>query len=46
MTDDDPHLTEEEARAGATPYMTRVILTVSMALIVGIFVVLYLFWSR
>ncbi|NNC71406.1 MAG: hypothetical protein HKN78_00840 [Sphingomonadaceae bacterium] len=44
--DEQEHLTKTEARAGATPHMTRVILAMSLILIVGIFAVLYLFWSN
>ncbi|MEQ9661848.1 MAG: hypothetical protein RLN87_04770 [Parasphingopyxis sp.] len=46
MTEEDPHLSKTEARAGATPHMTRVILAFSLILIVGIFVLLYLFWKN
>ena len=45
MTDDDPHLSKTEARAGATPHMTRVILVVSLILIVAIFGVLLAVWG-
>jgi flagellar biogenesis protein FliO len=45
MTDEEPHLTTTEARAGATPHMTRVILVVSLLLIVAIFGVLFWVWS-
>lgn len=46
MTDDEPHLSQDDARAGATPHMTRVILAASMILIIGIFAALYFFWSQ
>ena len=44
MADDDKpiHLDGEEARAGATPHMTRYILAISLVLVVAIFVVLFL----
>lgn len=44
MTEEGPHLTKKEARAGTTPHMTRVILVVSLALIIGIFGVLFWAW--
>ncbi|MCA1749481.1 MAG: hypothetical protein ABR601_00955 [Parasphingopyxis sp.] len=43
MSEDEPHLNKTEARAGATPHMTRVILGVSLLLIVGIFAGIMLF---
>ncbi|MBC2776984.1 hypothetical protein [Parasphingopyxis marina] len=45
MTDEETHLTKNEARAGATPHMTRVVLVVSLLLIVAIFGLLFMFWS-
>lgn len=42
------HLTETEARAGATPHMTRVILPWSLALVIIAFVAVvlyYMVWS-
>lgn len=45
MTDEETHLSTDDARAGATPHMTRVILVVSLLLIVAIFGVLFFFWS-
>jgi hypothetical protein len=42
MTDpDDPiHLSGEQARAGATPHMTRYILGISLVLVIVVFAVL------
>ena len=37
MTENDPHLTTTEARAGTTPHVTRVVLGVSLLLIIAIF---------
>lgn len=44
--EDQEHLTKTEARAGATPNMTRAVLAMSLTLIIGIFVVLYFFWRN
>lgn len=46
MSEEEPHLTKTEARAGATPHMTRVILAVSLTLIVGLFAILLFFWGN
>lgn len=41
--DEQPiHLDTEEARAGATPHMTRYILAISLVLVIVIFAVLLL----
>ena len=46
MTDGSPeHLTATEARAGATPHVTRVVLGVSLLLIISLFA-LILFIAR
>jgi hypothetical protein len=46
MTDGSPeHLTATEARAGATPHVTRVVLGVSLLLIICLFA-LILFIAR
>lgn len=46
MTDGMPeHLTATEARAGATPHVTRVVLGISLLLIIGAFA-LILFIAR
>lgn len=44
MADDDKpiHLDGEEARAGATPHMTRYILAISLILVIVIFAFLFL----
>jgi len=46
MSEEGPHLTKTEARAGATPHMTRVILAVSLILVIGIFAILLFFWGN
>jgi hypothetical protein len=46
MTNGTPeHLTSTEARAGATPHVTRVVLGVGLLLVIGIFAVI-LFIAR
>jgi hypothetical protein len=40
MNDSPEHLTTTEARAGATPHMTRVVLGVGLLLVVAIFALL------
>jgi hypothetical protein len=46
MTDSSPeHLTATEARAGATPHVTRVVLGVGLLLVIGLFA-LILFIAR
>jgi hypothetical protein len=46
MTNGSPeHLTTTEARAGATPHVTRVVLGVGLLLVIGIFA-LILFIAR
>ena len=43
MTDERPEkVTTTEARAGATPHMTRYILGISLALVVLLFAIIYL----
>jgi hypothetical protein len=43
MTDERPEqITTTEARAGATPHMTRYILGISLALVVLLFAIIYL----
>lgn len=44
MSEDGPHLDKNEARAGATPRMTRVVLFFSLILVVAIFGGIMLFW--
>ena len=36
------HVTTTEARAGATPHMTRYVLTIGLALVIVIFVIILL----
>lgn len=43
--EEEPHLNKTEARAGATPHMTRVILVFSLLLIVAIFAGIMLIWG-
>ena len=43
--DEEPHLNKTEARAGATPHMTRVILVFSLLLIVAIFGAIMMIWG-
>ena len=45
MDDDEVHLTKEEARAGATPQVTRYVLSISLLLIVILFAGLLLIWQ-
>ena len=43
MTEERPEqITTTEARAGATPHMTRYILGISLALVVLLFAIMYL----
>jgi hypothetical protein len=44
MDDNEINLSTEKARAGATPHMTRYILSISLLLIVILFAVLLLIW--
>ena len=44
MSDERPEtLTTTEARAGATPHMTRYVLGISLVLVVLLFAIIYLF---
>jgi hypothetical protein len=45
MTDGSERITTTEARAGATPHVTRVVLGVGLLLVIGIFA-LILFLAR
>ena len=45
MADDQEHVTTTEARAGATPHMTRYVLVVGLALVIVIFAII-LFVAR
>jgi hypothetical protein len=40
MDEGEPHIDTDNARAGATPHMTRYILPISLALVVIAFVIL------
>ena len=44
MEDRQQHIGTTEARAGATPRMTRVILSVSLALVVILFALILFVW--
>ena len=46
MSEERPEqLTTTEARAGATPHMTRYVLGVGLALVVVVFVLIYLIYA-
>jgi len=46
MSDERPEqLTTTEARAGSTPHMTRYVLGVGLALVVVVFVLIYLIYA-
>jgi hypothetical protein len=38
---DETHVTAQEARAGATPHMTRYILAISLTLVIVVFAIIY-----
>ena len=40
MADDQEHVTTTEARAGATPHMTRYVLVFGLALVIVIFAII------
>ena len=40
MADDEQHVTTTEARAGATPHMTRYVLTIGIGLVVLLFAII------
>ena len=42
MADPQEHVTTTEARAGATPHMTRYVLTIGLVLVVAIFAIILL----
>jgi hypothetical protein len=44
MDDKEIHVGTEEARAGATPHVTRYVLSISLVLIVLLFAALLLIW--
>jgi hypothetical protein len=44
MEEGEVHVRTEEARAGATPHVTRYVLSISLVLIVLLFAALLLIW--
>ena len=40
MADDDQHVTTTEARAGATPHMTRYVLVIGLVLVIVLFAII------
>jgi hypothetical protein len=40
MADEQEHVTTTEARAGATPHMTRYVLGIGIALVIGLFAII------
>lgn len=44
MDEGETHLTKAEARAGSTPGVTRYILSISLALVIILFLALLFFW--
>ena len=44
MNDEEIHVSTEQARAGATPHVTRYVLSISLILIVIFFAALLLIW--
>ena len=40
MADDEQHVTTTEARAGATPHMTRYVLAIGIGLVVLLFAII------
>ena len=45
MDEGERHIDTTSARAGATPHMTRYILPISLALVVGAFLLLLFLWQ-
>jgi hypothetical protein len=45
MDDGEQHISTTEARAGATPHMTRYILSIGLALVIILFALILLVWS-
>jgi len=41
--DENTHLSGQQARAGATPHMTRYVLSASLVLVVVVFLAIWLF---
>ncbi len=47
MTDERPeHVTTTEARAGATPHMTRYVLSIGLLLVIVAFAIIFLIAAR
>jgi hypothetical protein len=44
MDDEEKHIGTTEARAGTTPHMTRIILPVSLALVIILFLLILFVW--
>ena len=44
MDEGNPEIDTTRVRAGATPHMTRYILSISLGLVIVVFVVLLLLW--
>ena len=42
MSDEEIHISKEDARAGATPHMTRYILGISLTAVIVIFAIILL----
>jgi hypothetical protein len=45
MDQEEQHISTTEARAGATPHMTRYVLGIGLVMIVLLFALLLLVWS-
>jgi hypothetical protein len=45
MDEGETHITTTKARAGATPHMTRYVLTIGLALVILLFGLILLLWS-
>ena len=46
QNDGHPHISTERARAGATPRMTRYILSISLILVIVLFAIIVFSWAR
>jgi hypothetical protein len=44
MDEGEPHISTTEARAGATPHMTRYVLSIGLGLVVLLFALILLVW--
>ena len=45
MADEQEHVTTTEARAGATPHMTRYVLVIGLALVIVLFAIIFVVGS-